>query len=303
MTPSRFRQFEAFRAVLRSGSVTRAAEALSLSQPAVTKLLRTLEEETGLTLFDRARRRLVATPEAALCEAEVDRLFAAADRLDRTLEDMRGIGSGALRVAVMPFMGASFIPRVLAQFAREAKPARFSLSVTNSREVHDLVQAGEADIGFALVLGSRSALMAAPPIALPGLLALPRGHRLARKKVVALRDLEGEPYISLGRQYRLRDLVDELFERHGVTPRLVAETQSAAAACAMAAAGLGFAIADAVSIDAVADEVAVCRLEPTVTFVVNVLAPAGRPLSAMGKRFLGSVTAALADRRFTGGAT
>ena len=298
MTPSRFRQFEAFRAVLRSGSVTRAAEALSLSQPAVTKLLRNLEEESGLTLFDRSRRRLVATREATQCEAEIERLFAAADRLDRTIEDMRSVGTGALRVAVMPFLGASLIPRLLAEFAREVKPARVSLSVTHSRDVYDLVQAGDADLGFALVVGTRSALVAAPQIQMQGLLALPRGHRLARKPVVALRDLEGEPYISLGRKYLLRDLVDELFERNGVTPRLVAETQNAAAACAMAAAGLGFTIADPVSIDAVADATAVRRLDPTVTFMVNVLAPSGRPMSAIAKRFLGSVTAELAKPRF-----
>ena len=53
MTPRRLHQLEAFRAVMQSGSVTRAAEMLSLSQPAVTKLLRALEEETRLALFDR----------------------------------------------------------------------------------------------------------------------------------------------------------------------------------------------------------------------------------------------------------
>ncbi|MFC7611967.1 helix-turn-helix domain-containing protein [Teichococcus aestuarii] len=58
MTPARLRQLEAFRAMLRAGSVGAAAELLSLSQPAVTKLLRALEEETGLALFDRSRRRL-----------------------------------------------------------------------------------------------------------------------------------------------------------------------------------------------------------------------------------------------------
>ncbi len=298
MTPSRFRQFEAFRAVLQSGSVSRAAEALSLSQPAVTKLLRALEDETGLVLFDRTRRRLVPTPEASQCEEAVERLFAAADRLDRTIYDMRDVGTGALRVAAMPAFGTSFIPRLLARFARAAKPVRVSLTVTNSRDIHDIVQAGDVDIGFALAFGSPSTLVAAPPILLPGLLALPRGHRLASQPLVPLGELEGEPYISLGRQYRLRDLVDDLFARHGVAPRHVAETQSAAAACAMAASGLGFTIADAVSLEPVAAEVVVRPLVPSVTFEVTVLGRSGRPLSEAAKRFLALVRAEVASDRF-----
>ncbi len=198
MTPSRFRQFEAFRAVLRSGSVSRAAEALSLSQPAVTKLLRALEDETGLVLFDRTRRRLVPTPEASQCEEAVERLFAAADRLDRTVYDMRDVGTGALRVAAMPLLGARLIPQLLARFAQQMgkqgeKPVRVSLNVANSRDVHDIVQAGDLDIGFALAFGGASTPAAAPPILLPALLALPRGHKLAHRAMVALGELEGLP--------------------------------------------------------------------------------------------------------------
>lgn len=298
MTPSRFRQVEAFRAVLHRGSVSRAAEALSLSQPAVTKLLRALEDDTGLALFDRSRRRLVPTPEAASCEDAIERLFAAADRLDQTIDEMRSVGSGALRVAAMPFFGTSFIPGLLARFARDHDLARVSVSVTTSRDVHNLVEAGEVDLGFALSSDSRSTLVTAPPIALPGLLALPRGHRLASLRAVPLRELEGEPFISLGWQYRLRDLVDELFERHGVAPRLVAETQSAAAACAMAAAGLGFTVADPISIKAVAKDVAVRTLTPTTTFLVTVLAPGGQPLSSTATQFLNIVRQELASPKF-----
>ncbi len=290
MTPSRFRQLEAFRAVLRSGSVSRAAQVLSLSQPAVTKLVRRLEEETGLALFDRSRRHLLPTPEAARFEVAVERMFAAADGLDRTVDDMRSVGSGELRVAALPFFGMSFIPRLLARFAREVRPIRVSLTVASSRDVHELVQAGEVDLGFALASsGGRNTLNAAPPILLPGLLALPPGHRLADRTTVPLRDLEDEPYISLGRQYRLRDMVDELFGQHGVSPRLVAETQNAVAACSMVAAGLGFAVTDPLSIRGVAGEVVVRTLVPTVTFTVNVLAPAGRPPSGIAERFLRTV--------------
>lgn len=75
MTPSRLRQLEAFRAVMQSGSVSRAAQRMLLTQPAVTKLLRSLEDETGLPLFDRSRRHLQPTPEAVKLEGAVGTLF------------------------------------------------------------------------------------------------------------------------------------------------------------------------------------------------------------------------------------
>ena len=285
MTPSRLRQLEAFRAVMQSGSVSRAAQRMLLTQPAVTKLLRSLEDETGLPLFDRSRRHLQPTPEAVKLEGAVATLFAAADSLDRVIDDMRGVGSGELRVAAMPLMGLSLIPRLLARFAMDVQPVRISHVVASSREVHDLVQAGNADLGFALPVG-RSALVAAPSIELPGLVVLPPRHRLARHRSVPLSELHDEPYISLGRQYRLRDQVDELFTVNGVTPRLVAETQNAAAACAMVAAGLGFAIAEAVTVSGLKGQVIVRRLQPTVTFAITILGSPGRPLSSAALAFL-----------------
>ena len=259
---------------------------LCLSQPAVTKLLRAMEDETGLSLFDRRRRRLIPTHEAQRFEQEAARLFAAAQRVDRLANDLRGAGLGELRVAALPSLGIAFVPRLLARFARGARGTRVSMTVASSAEVHDLVQSGQADLGFALPLSAASPLSAAPPILLPGLLALPAGHRLRRRRTVELKELEGEPCVMLGRQYRLRDMVDELFGRHGVAPCPVAETQNAAAACEMVAEGIGFAIVDAVTAARFAGRVAFVRVRPTVEFPVLVLAPPGRRMSALASRFL-----------------
>ena len=294
MTPRRLHQLEAFRAVMHGGSVTRAAEMLSLSQPAVTKLLRALEEDTGLVLFDRSRKRLAATHEAHLFEAEVSRLFAAAKRVDRLANDMRFATVGELRVASLPSFGIAFIPALLARFAQAGKKPRVSLTVASSLEVHDLVQSGQADIGFALPLGAAGAPDAVPPIRLPGVLALPLGHRLARKTLVELRDLEREPCVSLGRQYLLRDIVGDLFERHGVAPVQVAETQNGAAACEMVAQGLGFTVANPVTAANFARRLTVRLLRPTIEFPIHVLAPPGRRMSAPATQFLDTVLAATA---------
>lgn len=302
MTPRRHHQLQAFAAVMQLGSVSRAADSLLLTQPAVTKLLRALEEETGLALFDRRRRRLVPTHEARRFEQEVARFFAAARQVDRLASNMRGAGLGELRVAAMPSLGISFVPRLLARFARESRGLRVAMTVASSLEVHELVQAGQVDLGFANPVSGVSAMTAAPPIPLRGVLVLPPRHRLARRRVVELRELAGEPQVSLGRQYRLRDLVDEMFERHGVAPVSVAETQSAAAACEMVAEGLGFTVVDAVTARRYAGRATSVALRPSIEFPVHVLAPPGSPLSVLAAQFLRMVQAEMpqhADRSAT----
>ena len=115
-----------------------------------------------------------------------------------------------------------------------------------------------------------------------------------------LRELAGEPQVSLGRQYRLRDLVDETFDRHGIAPVSVAETQSAAAACEMVAEGLGFTIVDAVTAQRYAGRATAVALRPAIDFPVQVLAPPERPMSVLAAQFLGMVRSALPDGAASG---
>lgn len=286
MTPSRLRQLEAFRAVVRGGSVTQAAEVLAITQPAVTKLLRALEEETGLVLFDRSRRRLVPTPEARRFEAEVDVLFTAMKRVDRFTNDMRNAGTDEFHVAAMPSLGMHFLPRLLARFSQEARISRVSMTVASSLEVQDLVQAGQADLGFALPVALSGMPVAAPPLLFSGVLALPRGHRLAANSTVSLVDLDGERFVLLGRQFQLGDMVEKLFDSQGIRPVFVAETQNASAACAMVAEGMGVAVVDPITVLPFGRELTVRPLAPAPDFPVQLLAPPGRPLSQVAMNFI-----------------
>jgi hypothetical protein len=141
-----------------------------------------------------------------------------------------------------------------------------------------LANAGQTDLGFALPLRAAGTLNAAPPLRLPGVLVPPPWHRLASKPVVELRELEGEPCVSLRRQYQLRD---------------VAETQNGAAACEMVAQGLGSTIASVVSAMGYGRPPALRRLRPTAEFPIHVLTPPGRHMSRTATDFLAMVHTAI----------
>lgn len=286
MTPQRLRQFQAFHFVMRTGSVSQAADALSISQPAASKLLQALEGDLHLVLFDRSRRRLTPTADAARLEAEVEQLFRATKGIDQLASELRSAIPGRLRIAAMPLLGAAVIPSWIARFARRNPGLRSSLKVLSSRQVARSVAAGETDIGFALALSSDLDVTRRLLAEVPAVIVLPENHPLAARETLAPKDLEGEAFVSLGHEDEARDLVDSLFESHLVRRAIDIETNISAAACALVAAGAGVTVVDAITAGAFADRLAVRPLYPTVRFKIEMLTSLSQPPSDVVGRFL-----------------
>jgi DNA-binding transcriptional LysR family regulator len=290
MTPARLREYEAFDAVLRSGSVTRAAELLGLSQPAVSKLLQSLELATGLALFDRVRRRLTPTAEAQRLHQEVARLFATARRVDELTRDIRDSGQGELRIAALPILGLRFLPGVTKQLRKRHGGLRISLAVESSREVRESLLRNAADIGFVLPLSEQAPLFHGWTIRTPAVAVIPKDHRLASRSSLTPKDFENEPFISLGRTYRMRHLIDALFDGEAVSRRMEIETQNAFVACELAALGEGITIVDTITAARFNDRVALVPVSPSVPIQFNVLLPPSTVPSALIHTLMDLVT-------------
>ncbi|MGF6872689.1 DNA-binding MarR family transcriptional regulator [Paraburkholderia sp. MM5477-R1] len=115
---TKLRQIEAFRAVMQAGSTTGAAEELHTSQSNVSRLITQLEADTRLVLFERSGGRLSPKPEAKALFREVERVFVGLTRLAYAADSIRNLGSGRLRIASIPGIGMSFLPRVVQRFRR-----------------------------------------------------------------------------------------------------------------------------------------------------------------------------------------
>src|SRR5665213_1304846 len=295
MSRVRIRQLEAFHAVLKTGSATRAAELLRISQPSVSKLVLDLEADIDLRLFERVRRRLVPTPEGRHLGQKDTGLFLQLSRIEHLGNEMRAKGIGGLRVATLPALGFGLVPHVLAKLRHVHPGVSAVLTVAPSQRVVEMVAAGEADIGFAYpVPGTPSTLMRHPLAILPAVAALPRGHRLARRSVLRPHDLfYGDPFISLGREDRSRDNMDVIFGKTSVAPQIVIETQFAAVACELVASGAGIALIDAVTANFYRGRVVIKPVNPTFNFDFGTIMLAGQPQSSIVHDFLQAVTAAL----------
>ena len=281
------RQLEAFRAVMQMGSITAGADHLRLTQPAVTRLIRDLERETGFALFVREHGRIRPTSEALDLSREVDRCFIGLDRIDKLAADIREGRAGRLRIAAIPALAVGVLPDILARFLADRPQLRIDLVDGSAAEIGEWIADGAYDLGFVTAAPAHPALVAHPLPPVRAVAVMAPGHRLARQAVVRPSDLAGEALIAPLRTTRLRARLEESLARAGVEADLRVETTLSAVACATAAAGGGVAIVEAFTADLLKGVGGVVRpYRDGVEIDYAVIASARRKLSVTAAAFL-----------------
>lgn len=282
------RQLEAFRAVMLSGSVTQAAQSMHLSQPAVSKLLADLEHQLGFRLFIRSRgSSLTITPEADAFFYEVERSFSGIAALKRVAEDIRNMATGTLRIAALPALAVSFLPKVIAQFRQEHPGVTLQLQTRSSSTVRQWMANQQFDIGLATPARELPGIRMERFLRCAGACVLPPGHRLAEKDVIVPTDLEGDAFISLALEDGARHRIDRIFDDAGVGRDMVIETQYAMTICALVMQGLGCSILNPVTAADFAERgLIVRRFAPEVFFEYMIFTPQLRPVSQVAVAFI-----------------
>lgn len=283
-----YRQIEAFRAVMISGTTSGAAGILCVSQPAVSRLLSDFEEEVGVQMFERHKKRLIPTPEAHVFYAEVERSFVSIETLARAADDLRACHIGSLRVASMPAVSVEFIPKVTQLFSRSHPDVSFSLQVRSTQQVADLVASQQYDLGVVSAIPLADASIDVEPLAESRLVCiLPEGHRLAGKASIKPTDLEGEAFISLGTEQSIRHKIDSVFDSAGVNRKLLVDTQLAYSACALVLAGNGVSLVEPITaLHYQKLGVVVKRFEPRIAYRYNLIFLAHKTKSVMTLSFV-----------------
>ena len=240
------RALRLFVELMDRGTLTRAAEAMHLSQSAASRLVALLEAELGTPLFLRERRRMVATAAAAALHPEALRILAQVDALPDTL---RAEAAAPLRVLcqtrLVPGLAVPAIAAVAAGGAARGAPP-VHLEAAPRRELARRAATGRHDLLLATlplpVEGVEAELLGTAPL---GVL-LPRGHPLAARPALSARDLAGVPYVALDRTTVIRRVVDM-----GATPLPppLVEVSAGSAAYRLVADGLGFTFADRIAVE------------------------------------------------------
>src|SRR5947209_4147954 len=216
-----FRQMRYFMAVAERLHFGRAAEALHISQPPLSRAIRALEDQLGVALFARTRRRVELTPAGTRLLEDARRLTA---QLERTVHELRAMSDGAytrLRIGFVSLADYGVLPGLLKAFKSAEPGVRLALREMLSPDQAAALAAGELDFGLLL-----------PPVAGAARLdhlvvqrerfvvALPAKHRLASERGrLALAALAGEPFVTIPRQIapRLYDIVAQIAAQAGIS--------------------------------------------------------------------------------------
>jgi LysR family hca operon transcriptional activator len=218
------RHLRYFAAVAAHGSFNRAATQLHLTPPALSRQVKALEEELGVSLFVRGANAVTMTDAGEQFYEEARDLLA---RADQAVQRMRGATrSEVLRVGYGPTLTAGILPGALEKFQAQAPRVRLELSDLSPREMIDLATAGGLDLVI-IPAGSESALPEFQWIDLRRMmlvLAMPATHPLAKLKKISPARLRDQPLIGLGREHfpdyaaRMRAVLKPF----GVAPRFIA---------------------------------------------------------------------------------
>lgn len=281
------RQIEAFRTVMRMGSMTAAADVLYTSQPNVSRLIAQLELSTGLTLFKRAGVRLIPTQEGQAFFQEVERAFVGLDSLKHSAKNIRNLGTGRLRVAAVPSTGLSVIPEVLKAFTESRPELTVSLHVNSSPTVEQWVKSQFCDIGIVVHPGDLANHQVELLAQVAAVCVLPKAHPLARQEAITFTDLEGQPFVSLCHGDGTRALVDGLFEQAGVERIMAVEAQYSAINCEMVAHGMGITLAHPlVARDYLHRDIVVRPFRPQILFPTYVIWPSAQNRTKLAEDFI-----------------
>src|SRR5260221_3808579 len=243
------RQLRHFVAVAERLHFGRAAAALHISQPPLSRSIRSLEARLGATLLARTRRRVELTPEGTRLLEEAKRILEQLERAVQEVGSMAGGDSGGLRLGFVSLADYGVLPGLLKRFKALRPGVALQLREMLSPEQAAALAAGELDFGLLL-----------PPVAGAArldhlvvqrerfLIALPAKHRLASDKGrLALAALAGEPFVTIPRQIapRLYDIVAQIAAQAGISLNLAQEAIQMQTVVSLVSSGLGAAVVSA----------------------------------------------------------
>lgn len=185
---------QSFVAAAETQSYTRAAQALGLTQAAVSQHIAALEKEVGTALFHRSGRNMLPTDAGHRLYQRACRILELVDEARGDAENPRPSISGLLRIASCTVPPETILPDMLARFRRDYPAVRESVTVSDSETAVRAVESGTADLGIVVEAPEGSRLRAKPVAFLDMILVVPPGHRFANR-VVRPGEFRSEPFL------------------------------------------------------------------------------------------------------------
>jgi DNA-binding transcriptional LysR family regulator len=209
------RQLEYFQMVCKMKNITKAAELLNVSQPSVTVAIKRLEEELGVSLFDRNFKKLVLTEEGCTFLKRADKILSTAQYALDEMQDRSLAKKSDIKIGLTPIVGAMIFPDIFEKFQTECPELRVSFREEGSLMIRELLQKGELDLGILITTnippGLEKIVIATKQIHV----CFAAGHPLHNAAAVPFSDLAGYPFLLFKEDtYSRQMILDECEKQH-----------------------------------------------------------------------------------------
>ena len=289
----RLRHIEVFNAVMLTGSVSGAARLINVTQPAVSRILQHAELQLGFALFQRAKGRLLPTPEALTLYPHIEQLFAQLDDVQRLAFNLKA-GNTAKELTVLTVLALSYeiLPHAILLFRVKHPDVAITIKALHSPQIVAALVLQEADVGFLFSPAVHSAL-AQEHLADGRMVCIAPTAMLAARFVkrgrITLAELGklGKPVIGLDAQDPMGRVLGQAIRETGVGLKFNITVQTYHSALALAHHGLGIALVDTcTAASADLSRVVMLELEPLIPVPIKALLPAGKPGSVAVRAFV-----------------
>ena len=287
-----FRQVEAFRAVMLTGTTIAAANMLNTTQPSISRSLAQIQSAAKLKLFELDRGRLRPTPEAVMLFEAVQRNFLGLETIEETVTLLQRSGTGRLRVACTPALGMSVMPTVIANFKMRQPDVHITLRTISSYDVREGLLNGLYDLGVTTnslqLEGAQLHTKVVDQVA--AVCVMNRSHRLASNSHVGPRHFQSETLLTLDREDDLGDEWRRALRQAKVTPASVIETTYSATICRLAEAGAGIGVVNPYIASVFSTGLRVVPVKPTISVKVFVAYPRHIAMSALASSLIAQIS-------------
>jgi len=275
------RQIKSFQAVVDLGNFSRAAERLRTSQASVSHSIRELETLLDVRLFDRTTRSVVLT--------EAGRLFAAGalpglteiQHAVETMDDLRQLRFGLVRIAAPPLLAATVLPRLLAEVASIHADLRLRIEDVGTDVIAARVRGGLCDIGVGTFKRDEEGVERQRALTDRLMVFMPPGHPFAAEKEIPWARLADQPIVTLTRESEIRLLTEIGFQSADIALRPLLEVHQIYTALALVESGAGVAVLPSYALAALRQREFTARplSQPQVTREVSLITARDRSLS------------------------
>ena len=234
-------------AVAKTGNFSRAAEQCHVSQPSLSQQIQKLEDELGEKLFSRLKRRAVLTTAGEVLVPRASRILAEVDAARRDVADAANLLRGSVNLGVLPTIAPYLLPKILVPLGRECPGIEVTIHENTTAQLLNMAAACEVDFALISLPIADARFVQETLFSEELFLALPPGHRLAKKARVALGDIGQERFILMKEGHCLGDQSLGFCERNGLSPRVVLRSAQLDTIQALVLSGLGVSLIPAMA--------------------------------------------------------